>query len=85
MTTPLAINDVINFFYLPAGATIRGALLRASVPLDSNGSPTLTIDVGYTGSTAAVFSQSLAGSSTTSVRTAMRPSLNWTCSSPPTP
>ncbi len=65
VTTSLALNDVINFFYLPAGATIRGALLRASVPLDSNGSPTLTIDVGWASNTANIFSQSLAGSSAT--------------------
>ena len=65
LTTALALNDVINFFYLPMGATIRGASLRASTPLDTNGSPTLTIDVGYTGSTAAIYSQSLAGSSAT--------------------
>ena len=62
VTTALALNDTINFFYLPAGATIRSAILRASVPLDSNGSPTLTIDVGWTGTAAGLFSASLAGS-----------------------
>lgn len=65
VTTGLALNDTVNFFYLPAGATIRGATLRASTPLDSNVSPTLTIDVGWAASTAGLFSQSLAGSSTT--------------------
>jgi len=63
VTTALAINDTVNFFYLPAGATIRSAYLRASVPLDSNGAPTLTIDVGDTGLTNRIFSASLAGSS----------------------
>lgn len=70
VTTSLALNDVINFFYLPAGATIRAAKLIASPPLDSNGSPTLTIDVGYAGHTANFFSQSLAGSSATGIDSA---------------
>jgi hypothetical protein len=62
VTTALALNDVINFFYLPAGATIRSAKLAVSTALDSNVSPTLTIDAGYTGHTADFFSQSLVGS-----------------------
>ncbi|MGI8839960.1 MAG: hypothetical protein ACR2F8_04115 [Caulobacteraceae bacterium] len=59
----LAANDTVNLFYLPAGATVRRASLRASPALDSNGSPTLTLDVGDAGNTARLFSQSLAGSS----------------------
>lgn len=62
VTTALALNDTVNFFYLPAGATIRGAFLRASPPLDSNGSPTLTIDVGDAGLANRIFAASLAGS-----------------------
>jgi hypothetical protein len=63
VTTALALNDTVNFFYMPAGATLRGANLRCSVPLDSNGSPTLTIDVGDATTAARIFSASLAGSS----------------------
>ncbi len=65
VTTALALGDVVNFFYLPAGATIRNAMLRASNPLDSNGSPTLTIDVGDAGQTNRIYAASLAGSSAT--------------------
>jgi hypothetical protein len=63
VTTALALADVINFFYLPAGATIRSAKLTVSTALDTNGSPTLTLDAGYAGHTADFFSQSLVGSS----------------------
>ena len=65
VTTALALNDTINFFYLPAGATVHSARLDTSVALDSNGSPTLTIDCGYASHTADFFSQSLVGSNAT--------------------
>jgi hypothetical protein len=65
VTTALATADIINFFYLPAGATIRRARIDTSVALDSNGSPTLTIDVGYASHTADFYSQSLVGSNAT--------------------
>ncbi|HEY2481584.1 MAG TPA: hypothetical protein VGI30_05235 [Caulobacteraceae bacterium] len=67
VTNALALNDIVNFFYLPAGATVRAVKLIASTPLDTNGAPTLTIDVGYAGHTADFLSQSLAGSSATGV------------------
>jgi len=57
----LALNDTINLFYMPAGATIRGAKLRTSAALDSNGSPTLTLDVGDAGSATRIFSASTVG------------------------
>lgn len=62
VTTSLALNDTVNFFYLPTGATIRSAILRASTPLDTNVSPTLTVDVGWSGTAAGLFSASLVGS-----------------------
>jgi hypothetical protein len=67
VTTALALNDIVNFFYLPAGATIRSAKLTVSAALDSNGSPTLTIDAGYSGHTADFFSASLVGSNASHV------------------
>lgn len=48
--TALATNDLIRFFFLPAGATIRSVIFR-STDLDSNGSPLITIDVGDAGDT----------------------------------
>ena len=47
-----ALNDVINIGWLPAGAVVQGVVLKTASQLDSNGSPTLTFDVGVTGSAA---------------------------------
>jgi hypothetical protein len=47
----LAANDVINMFPLPRNALVTGLTLKADSQLDSNGSPTLTFDVGITGTT----------------------------------
>jgi hypothetical protein len=44
-----AINDVINFGYLPRNAIVVSTVLKAASQLDSNGSPTLTLDLGVTG------------------------------------
>lgn len=44
-----ALNDTLGLFVLPKGATPHLFSLDAD-QLDSNGSPTLTIDVGVTGS-----------------------------------
>ncbi|MGH6991979.1 MAG: hypothetical protein ACREEH_01445 [Caulobacteraceae bacterium] len=43
------INDVVNFGYLPNNAIVTACVLKAASQLDSNGSPTLTYDVGVTG------------------------------------
>lgn len=45
----LATNDVINAFSLPVNAVVIGVTLQAASQLDSNGSPTLTFDVGISG------------------------------------
>ncbi|HEY5072048.1 MAG TPA: hypothetical protein VII63_08455 [Caulobacteraceae bacterium] len=47
----LATGDSVNVGYLPAGAIVTGAILKAGSQLDSNGSPTLTLDLGVAGST----------------------------------
>jgi hypothetical protein len=44
-----ALNDVINFGYLPNNAVVVGAWLKAQSQLDSNGAPALTLDLGVTG------------------------------------
>jgi hypothetical protein len=46
VTTAMTTNDVLNFGYLPANAVVVGATLKAQSQLDSNGSPTLTFDLG---------------------------------------
>jgi hypothetical protein len=45
----LAANDVINFGYIPRNAIIASVVLKAQSQLDSNGTPTLTFDMGVTG------------------------------------
>jgi hypothetical protein len=44
-----ALNDVINFGYLPRNAIVASVVLKAASQLDSNGTPTLTLDMGVTG------------------------------------
>jgi hypothetical protein len=44
-----ATNDMINFGYIPAGAIVIGVVLKAQSQLDSGGSPSLTFDVGISG------------------------------------
>jgi hypothetical protein len=46
-----ATGDTINVGYLPKGAVVTNTLLKAASQLDSNGSPTLTLDLGVAGST----------------------------------
>src|SRR5579863_4645926 len=47
----LGLNDSIQFGYIPNNAVVVAAVLQADSQLDSNGSPTLTFDLGVTGTT----------------------------------
>lgn len=53
-------SDTINFGYLPAGARIVLAVLEAS-DMDTNGSPTLTLNVGDSGDADRLFAASTVG------------------------
>ena len=44
-----ALNDTINFGYLPRNAVVVSMVLKAASQLDSNGTPTLTLDMGVVG------------------------------------
>lgn len=57
VTTALVTTDTINFFDLPAGARVMLAVLEAD-DLDSNGTPTITINIGDAGSATRYFSAS---------------------------
>jgi hypothetical protein len=59
-TAAPATTDTINFFYLPPNARVIGGALKAS-DMDTNGSPTLTIDVGDSGDGNRYFAASTAG------------------------
>jgi hypothetical protein len=45
----LALNDGGTIGYLPPNAVVLGGYLKAATAMDTNGSPTLTIDFGVTG------------------------------------
>src|SRR3989304_3625397 len=45
LTAALVVNDVIQMFKLPSGATVHEVIL-ASDDLDSNGTPAIALDVG---------------------------------------
>lgn len=55
-----ATTDTINFFYLPANARIVFACLE-STDMDTNGTPTLALNIGDSGSAARLFSASTVG------------------------
>lgn len=63
--TSLAAADLLRFFYLPKGATIRAAILQ-STDIDTNGAPAVLIDVGDAGSATRIFSGSGVGKAGTS-------------------
>ena len=46
-----AANDTIAVGYIPRNAIVTGATLKAASQLDSNGSPTLALDLGVVGTT----------------------------------
>lgn len=50
-------SDTMNFFYMPANARIVGGYLLSS-DMDTNVSPTITLDIGDSGGAARLFSAS---------------------------
>lgn len=56
-TAAPSTSDTLNFFYLPANARVLAAVLKAS-DMDTNGSPTITLNIGDSGSAARYFSAS---------------------------
>jgi hypothetical protein len=48
----------VGLFYVPAGFVIMGAAISGASAMDTNGSPTLTINVGDSGSNTRIFSAS---------------------------
>lgn len=58
-TAAPSTSDTINFFYLPPNARVLDAVLK-STDMDTNGSPTITLNVGDSGAAARYFSASTA-------------------------
>jgi hypothetical protein len=54
-------SDAFNFGYLPPGAVVTGATLKAAGQIDSNGSPTLTTNIGVSGTPQLFFAASTVG------------------------
>jgi hypothetical protein len=48
-TAALIINDGGNVGWLPPNAVVLGGYAKFATAMDTNGSPTLTIDIGVTG------------------------------------
>src|SRR5690242_13203004 len=59
-TAAPSTSDTINFFDLPAGARVHMAVLYAT-DMDTNGSPTLTLNVGDSGDADRLFAASTVG------------------------
>lgn len=59
-TAAPSTTDTINFFDLPAGARVILAVLE-STDMDTNGSPTLTLNVGDSGDADRIFAASTVG------------------------
>lgn len=57
VSSAAADSDIVQFFQVPAGATVVGGVLRCS-DLDANGSPTVTVHVGDAGDADRLFSAS---------------------------
>lgn len=67
-TTDLAVNSVVEAFVVPAGFTVTGIIAVAS-DMDTNGSPTLALSVGDSGSATRFLSSSNIGQAGTTTQT----------------
>ena len=68
-----AAGDTITFPSLPAGAVVTGLRLLPSNALDSNGSPTLHVEVGYAGAASAFLGATAIESAAVSASTLSAP------------
>lgn len=59
-TAAPSTSDTLEFFYLPAGARVIGATLE-STDMDTNGTPTLTLNVGDAADADRLFAASTVG------------------------
>lgn len=67
-TTDLTTGSVVEAFIVPAGFTVTGVIAVAT-DMDTNGSPTLAISVGDSGSSTRFLSSSTIGQAGTSTQT----------------
>lgn len=67
-TAAPSTSDTLQFFYMPANARIVGGYL-SSTDMDTNGSPTITLNIGDSGSAARLFSASTVAQAGTTSQT----------------
>lgn len=77
LTTDLALNSVVEAFMVPAGFTVTGIIAVAS-DMDTNGTPTLALSVGDSGSATRHLSSSTIGQAGTSTQTLAATGLLYT-------
>lgn len=63
-----ATTDTLQFFYMPPNARVVGGYLLSS-DMDTNGSPTITLNIGDAGSAARLFSASTVAQAGTTSQT----------------
>lgn len=67
-TAALALNDIVDLFDLPPHARVQSGYIK-STDMDTNGSPTITFNVGITGTAGLFFASSTAPQAGTVDRT----------------
>ena len=60
LSAALTAADTLNFFYLPPNARVHNAILKCT-DIDTNGSPTVTLNVGDAALATRYFSASVVG------------------------
>lgn len=81
LSAAFVINDVVKFMTIPANVYITG--IRLDVPqLDTNGVPTITLDVGDAGNAARYISQSTIGQTGGIVSEGVAGTIGYTSTSP---
>lgn len=76
-TAAPSTSDTLNFGYLPKGATIIGGYIEAS-DMDTNGTPTLTLNIGDSGDADRYFAASTVGQTGTASTSAAVAGLGYT-------
>jgi hypothetical protein len=75
-TAAPSTSDTLNFFYMPPGARVVGGYLSAT-DMDTNGSPTITLNIGDAGGAARLFSASTVAQAGTTSQTFAAGALDY--------
>lgn len=75
-TAAPATTDTLNFFYLPANSRVVGGWLSAS-DMDTNGAPTIALNIGDAGSASRYFAASTVAQAGTATQTMAATGLGY--------